>query len=238
MTEFNKYRDNGAYHWKQTKKSLFNDQYNPLLEGRYSALLKAIPHFPDQTVRFLEIGCGDGYLIHLLNADKNRLNYGLEYDIDGVKLAHDTLLTHNSNSMVTQGTVYQTPFKDHSFDVVILADVIEHLENESQVIKEVHRILRPGGFLIISTPNRQSEGMWDNNHVREYNPSEIQSALNIFFKDIHISGYWNMKYVQRWRSGSGWKKLYSLMSLLGMNPFTLRVKNIDLAGQLVVSAVK
>lgn len=50
----------------------------------------------------------------------------------------------------------RTGFADASFDVVVSAEVIEHLENPRAIVREWHRLLRPGGLLVFSTPNNES----------------------------------------------------------------------------------
>lgn len=49
-----------------------------------------------------------------------------------------------------------TPFPDQSFDLIFTVEVIEHLENPRHVMRELHRLLRPGGVLILTTPNPTS----------------------------------------------------------------------------------
>jgi 2-polyprenyl-3-methyl-5-hydroxy-6-metoxy-1,4-benzoquinol methylase len=48
------------------------------------------------------------------------------------------------------------PVPDHSFDTIISTEVIEHLENPRAIFREFHRLLRPGGVLIVTTPNQES----------------------------------------------------------------------------------
>jgi len=45
------------------------------------------------------------------------------------------------------------PFRSESFDAVDIVEVIEHIENQAQLVREIHRVLKPGGVLLVSTPN-------------------------------------------------------------------------------------
>jgi len=57
---------------------------------------------------------------------------------------------------LVNGTALQLPFSDHSFDLIIIQDVIEHLNETKSFIKEVKRVLKPKGMIYLSTPNKYS----------------------------------------------------------------------------------
>lgn len=80
------------------------------------------------------------------------------------------------------------PFANNAFDAVLLLDVLEHIVNEASTLKEVYRVLRKGGRLFLSLPNRQTS--WkrfqrfvgvnyftDPDHKREYTEAEIEQLL-------------------------------------------------------------
>ena len=50
------------------------------------------------------------------------------------------------------GSVYELPFKDNEFEIVLCMVVMEHLENPQKAIKEMHRVLKPGGKILVSVP--------------------------------------------------------------------------------------
>ena len=62
------------------------------------------------------------------------------------------------------------PFAEASFDGVLLNEVLEHVENEAQTLREIHRVLRPGGHLVVMSPNRwfpfEGHGM----HIGQHRP--------------------------------------------------------------------
>ena len=61
-----------------------------------------------------------------------------------------------TNQKLVNGTALQLPFSDHSFDLIIIQDVIEHLNETKSFIKEVKRVLKPKGIIYLSTPNKYS----------------------------------------------------------------------------------
>jgi len=80
------------------------------------------------------------------------------------------------------------PFADNSFDIVVTFQVIEHIQDDVGFLKEIHRVLRPGGFAIITTPNRPmslSRNPW---HIREYTGRELGDLTRKTFQRVEVKG--------------------------------------------------
>lgn len=97
----------------------------------------------------LEAGCGEGYGADLIARLAKRV-IGLDYDDAAV--AHVTARYPRVEAV--QGNLAELPLPDAAVDVVVNFQVIEHLWDQAQFIAECARVLRPGGLLMISTPNR------------------------------------------------------------------------------------
>jgi|SRR5690606_25446382 len=156
--EFNKYKELGAYHWKEWEQNTIYGQHAE----------KVASWINEPTV--LDVGAGDGLITHLLN--KKGLNC---IGIDDNELA--VSLAREKNSSVLSGNAYMLPFIDNTFDVVLMADVIEHFENPDTAIKEVKRVLKKGGYFYITTPPRKATGLHDKYHYREYTDKELQEYV-------------------------------------------------------------
>ena len=68
----------------------------------------------------------------------------------------------------------QLDFPENSVDFIVTFQVIEHIQDDEEFIKEIYRVLKAGGKLILTTPNRLmslSRNPW---HVREYSPEEMR----------------------------------------------------------------
>lgn len=94
----------------------------------------------------LDVGSGHGDLINLLRERYAIASTACDYT--------DTLMQLNDVPVkVANLNVDKLPFADNSFNIVTCTEVIEHLEHYRETIREMHRVLRPGGALVLTTPN-------------------------------------------------------------------------------------
>ena len=100
--------------------------------------------------RVLDIGCADGSLVKTLN-EKGWNSFGIDLNFDNIKLALEKSVISTLGDLS-----FDLPFRDHSFDVIVAFEVIEHLVDTRRFIKECYRILNPNGYLILTTPNLAS----------------------------------------------------------------------------------
>lgn len=126
--------------------------------------------------KVLEIGHGDGYGLMKIAAKADII--GLDIDPRIVTFAKqkygDQYFQHYDGSHI--------PFEDNRFDCVCLFQVIEHIEDDVDILREIRRVLKPGGFVIMTTPNRVlrvplGEKPWNIEHVREYYPEELSQII-------------------------------------------------------------
>ena len=98
--------------------------------------------------RFLDVGCGEGTLATRVRERFTEL-YGVDISEDAVVLARQAGVIAEKINL----NIQPLPFPDNYFDVVASLDVIEHVFDPISFIREIHRVLVPGGYAIISTPN-------------------------------------------------------------------------------------
>jgi SAM-dependent methyltransferase len=125
----------------------------------------------------LEAGCGEGYGAALLAFTARRV---VAVDYDAATVAH--VRSRYPSVDVMEGNLAALPLPDASVDVVVNFQVIEHLWDQPQFITECLRVLRPGGVLLMSTPNRitftpGSDTPVNPFHTRELNASELTELL-------------------------------------------------------------
>ncbi|OBH15379.1 class I SAM-dependent methyltransferase [Mycolicibacter terrae] len=125
----------------------------------------------------LEAGCGEGYGADLIARGARRV-IGLDYDDAAVAHVRDRY----PRVEAIQGNLADLPLPDAAVDVVVNFQVIEHLWDQAQFIAECARVLRPGGLLMVSTPNRITFSPGRDTpinpfHTRELNAAELTALL-------------------------------------------------------------
>lgn len=238
MSGFEKYERAGAYHWEQANPHWRNPQFNPALVARYQMLLRFVP----SSIKYaLDVGCGDGYLMHLLFAAGALKVYGIDNNGVGISLAYQQLSRHDGRRdwWVALASGDKIPMRDNQFDAVILADVIEHLTKPEKTLIEITRVLRPDGILLLSTPNKNPQHIWDKRHVIEFTPDSLRALLIPHFREITLHACWPMRWYYRWARGGRWQRFIAWLSRVGYNPFCQLTKHPSLAyGQLLAVCEK
>jgi SAM-dependent methyltransferase len=101
--------------------------------------------------RLLEVGCGDGSTLELLKEFGWRAE-GVDFDAAAVERARKRGL------VVHLGTLAGQKLPENSFDAIVARHFIEHVPDPIEVLRECRRLLRPGGLLVLVTPNARSLG--------------------------------------------------------------------------------
>lgn len=111
---------------------------------------EAIPkEFNSVSGKVLDLGCGAGRFTNLIKMNKRKLTvYGIDISRNAIKTASKNFPDINFRP----ASVYHLPFKNNYFDAVVLRHVLEHLENPTDALEEINRILKPGGLFYSSTP--------------------------------------------------------------------------------------
>lgn len=124
----------------QTRDEVLDHEY-AVIEG----LRKAAPRRP----RLVDVGCGS---LGLLGRRNGRLQ-DLQADSVGIDIDRQSLATNRSVGHRLCASCYSLPLQDNSVDIVVCRWVFEHLEHPEKALQEFSRVLRPGGFLYVKTPN-------------------------------------------------------------------------------------
>jgi SAM-dependent methyltransferase len=140
--------------------------------------------------RILDVGCGTGGNLLLLS------KYG---DAEGVDVSPDAVSFCRERGLqkVKQGTAEQLPYGDATFDLVTALDVVEHLDDDLAGLKEMRRVLRPGGRVLIFVPTFMFLwGLQDDvsNHRRRYRMSELRGVLEKAGFDVERTTYANITF--------------------------------------------
>lgn len=99
----------------------------------------------------LDVGVGSGSNLRMLAEMEFPHVIGLDPNPDVVRICQ-----HKGFASVQQGSICNLPFSPESFDFVLATDVIEHVQDDVVALKEIYRVLRPGGYVLITVPAFQS----------------------------------------------------------------------------------
>ncbi|NPV68482.1 MAG: class I SAM-dependent methyltransferase [Anaerolineae bacterium] len=115
---------------------------------------------PQNAHVILDCACGRGFYLNMLRyAGKARL-VGLELEGAIIRRAHSNV-GHLDDILLTQGDIYRLPFANNTFDSVILSEILEHVTDDLAGLREVYRVLKPGGVVAITVPNANYPFLWD-----------------------------------------------------------------------------
>lgn len=142
----------------------------------------------DKTI--LEVGFGAGYGSAGL-AQSARQVEAVDVSKEALEYASEHYARQNIRFQLYDGKTL--PFADESFDFVFTFQVIEHIREDIDFVREMYRVLKKEGLLFMTTPNRivrmgDDRMPWNFFHIREYSPSELQTLLMHSFLNVDIKG--------------------------------------------------
>ncbi len=204
----------------------------------------------------LEAGCGEGYGADMI-ADVAERVIGVDYDTQTV--AH--VRARYPRIEMLHGNLADLPVPDASVDTVVNFQVIEHLWDQPQFLRECLRVLRPGGELLLSTPNRITFSPGRDTplnpfHTRELDADELTGLLDdagftvVTLSGVHHGatlraldtkhgGSFIDAQIERALAGEPWPdELTADVATITCDDFELREPDIDASLDLVAIAVK
>ncbi len=164
----------------------WNKRYDDKIENekedfdpyRFQAILEFVP----AKSKLLDVGCGLGEFLRYTK----KLRPGV--DLYGVDFSEKAI---NFNREKDQGKIsyevssaYSLPFQKNSFDIVTAGEVLEHLDDPEEFIKEARRVLKPGGRLLLTLP--YEDRVRDPEHVRYYYREDLIDLLSPYFRFVEV----------------------------------------------------
>lgn len=219
-----KYQTLGAYHWVDLEKSTLADLYRFSLPlwTRYSKVLEVVPR---DAQKIVEIGCGDGALTYLLWKKARCSVAGFDIDATGIGLAKERIGRLPGKERITFlcKDFSESGFSERSADVVVLADVIEHIPNPRALLEKCRQIMSPNGVLIMTTPIRKESGLWDKYHVTEYTAETLQEMLSPLFAKTTIGEFMTYGFYRLYAASKAMRFLCNMLSIVGLNLLSMNV---------------
>ncbi len=130
------------------KQELRDRFYRPAFRGMYDRFSDVIHEYVRRGDVMLDAGCGSGrvFQYHFGEAQRPRLIFGVDMT--------DEPKGNKNLDAAARADLGALPFADNTFDIAISSHVAEHLTQPERVFGELSRVLKPGGLLLILTPNR------------------------------------------------------------------------------------
>jgi len=168
----------------------------------------------------LELGCGEGFGVDLLAPFASHY-LAVDKKMPGFKFQENN--TEYRKCVLPK----LTGIASHSFDTVICFQVIEHIRKDHALLEEIKRVLKPGGVLLMTTPNKLMSLSRNPFHVREYLPGEMERLVGAHFATYAISGIFGnetiMTYYEENRKSVAAIARYDVLNLQYLLPaFLLR----------------
>ena len=163
--EYQRMREQEDLHWWFQSRLLMIEN---LLRAR------VLPQFAGGRPRLLDLGCGTGMFLQRRGADCAAC---------GADFSHAALTLSRARGIgdLVQADATRLPYADASFDVVTAFDLIEHVPQDGELVSEVWRVLRPGGYFLASVPAHPL--MWSGHdislhHMRRYRRREFDALFS------------------------------------------------------------
>ena len=162
----------------------------------------------------LDVGCGEGrHIFGIMQNYPEMKCIGLDMDDDSLIKAEEGYeffeSISNAGAEFLKGSAYSLPFQNNSLDLIVCSEVLEHLHHYNDAVKEIHRVLKPGGKFYASVPASWPEKIcWalskdyqnqPGGHLRIFNQSKLVSEISEVgftflssdrFHSIHAPYWW------------------------------------------------
>jgi SAM-dependent methyltransferase len=154
----------------------------------------AFQYISDKDV--LDIACGEGYGSNLLSKKAKSV---IGVDISELAIAHAKAKYIRNNLKYLHGSCTAIPLPDQSIDVAVSFETIEHFVEHDKFLRELKRIMRPDGVLIISSPDKVK----DNGSGQGSNPFHLKELTHLEFRRLIEGGFKNSAFgKQLYHSGT------------------------------------
>jgi len=212
-----------------------------VINYRLKAIMDLINNIKPNKGKLLEIGCALGYFLELAQ-DSGWEAKGVELSLWASQYAREKTKVH-----VFTGKLEDVKFPDLYFDAIVMIELLEHTPNPQVFLKEVHRVLKPDGIILITTPNSKSihgkiwkktfqETFFIPEHLFLFSISTINHMLELInFKIIHLQ---TKTYLRRYYDYKVPPGILRQIRKLGRKLMLKLINRLNLGEMLLVIAKK
>jgi ubiquinone/menaquinone biosynthesis C-methylase UbiE len=172
----------------RAEKMLLNNPIRRAVQRYYEVpLLLRMAHRLDGK-NALEIGCGQGFGMEMILTQFGAATAsGIDLDPDMVARAQRRMLPYGDRAKVSLGDVTAIQAADQSFDAVFDFGIIHHVPVWQDAVREVKRVLKPGGLFLFEEVSKQALDRWVYRTFFDH-PTENRFAMHDFVEELEIQG--------------------------------------------------
>jgi 2-polyprenyl-3-methyl-5-hydroxy-6-metoxy-1,4-benzoquinol methylase len=181
---------------------------NPIHQRLFKAYVVAKDYVKGNV---LEVGCGEGRGVDLL------INQSESFTaVDKIEpLIKNLAEKFPKGRFISMNIPPLGSLADNTYDFVVSFQVIEHIQNDELFLREIQRVLKPGGTALLTTPNRKMSLTRNPWHVREYLPGELKALAAKMFSHVDMKGITgNNKVMQYYRENKKSVQRYTRWDIL------------------------
>jgi SAM-dependent methyltransferase len=142
----------------------------------------------------IELGSGEGYGIQMLAPLAQRYLAVDKFDTD--------ISRHSNVEFRRQMLPLLAGIEDNTYDFAVTFQVIEHIQDDTTFISEIYRVLKPGGKLLLTTPNRPMSLTRNPWHIREYTADELATVVGVSFGKVEVKGIFGSPVVMEYHESN------------------------------------
>lgn len=143
---------------ERTLARLTRNEADMAFKRRVRTIFEWIEPTDDKLI--FDCACGRGFYLNMIRAVSQCRLVGLELDPEVIaKTARN--VGQLPDITLARANIYQQPYSDNTFDGAILSEILEHVDDDVRGLREVYRVLKPGGVLAVTVPNADYPFWWD-----------------------------------------------------------------------------
>ena len=140
----------------RAKEAAWYDEFYKNLQTGWAPWYKfSLPHLREVLTpqsKVIELGCGQGHLLRFLAAEKWLPEENI-YGLDQSRVAIDFVRQAMPKAHLQTGDIYHLEYARNLFQICLLMETIEHLEDPAPALEQIYSVIAPGGLLFVSFPN-------------------------------------------------------------------------------------
>jgi 2-polyprenyl-3-methyl-5-hydroxy-6-metoxy-1,4-benzoquinol methylase len=168
-----------VYTTEITSEQITSD--NPIHQRLFKAYVVAREYVRGDV---LEVGCGEGRGVDILMTGAQSFTA-----VDKIEPVVEKLRKKfPAARFISMNIPPLSGLADNTYDLVVSFQVIEHIKDDALFLREINRVLKPGGTALLTTPNRKLSLTRNPWHIREYLPHELEGLARRFFAEAQVKG--------------------------------------------------